>query len=65
MFAKKVEESCESCRFFWFARITGAHSHDRGKCCYLPEPQPTKLRSDWCGQWQLEKSPESELKELG
>ena len=63
LFKSKEEQGCGTCRFFWYHRISGSHNSDRGKCCYMPDPQPTKLVSDWCGQWQEEKHPEEGLKE--
>jgi hypothetical protein len=62
LFTKK-EQSCASCSAFYYMALVGEQHVGRGICQLYPTPQPQKATTDWCRQWQEEKTPEPEIKE--
>ena len=62
MFTKKSEPSCASCTAFHYMGLVGEQNKGRGLCLAHPVTVP-KSGSDWCREYEFEKTPEPEIAE--
>ena len=59
---KTSDASCANCTAFHYMGLVGDQTKGRGLCLAHPSPI-TKVTSDWCREWELEKKPEPEIAE--